>query len=56
MKKIGILTFYHDSCNYGGNFQAYATCRVMNELGYDAEQIPFIEKKIYRKLEKIGYR
>lgn len=41
MKKIGILTFYHGSRNYGGNLQAYALCRYLRGLGYDAEQICF---------------
>ena len=41
LKKIGILTYYHNSTNYGGNLQAYALCRKLNQLGYDAEQICF---------------
>ena len=42
--KIGIITHYFNSKNYGGNFQAYALCRVLNELGYNAEQISFDRK------------
>ncbi|MCQ5140779.1 polysaccharide pyruvyl transferase family protein [Enterocloster bolteae] len=41
MKKVGILTHYYNSFNYGGVLQAYALCRVLNEMGYDAEQIQF---------------
>lgn len=39
MKKIGILTHYHDTVNYGGALQAYALCRVVEELGFCPEQI-----------------
>ena len=37
MKKIGIITHYCHSINYGGNLQAYALCKVLNNMGYDAE-------------------
>lgn len=36
---VGILTHFYNSDNYGGVLQAYALCRVLNEMGYDAEQI-----------------
>ncbi|MBQ6831769.1 MAG: polysaccharide pyruvyl transferase family protein [Oscillospiraceae bacterium] len=39
MKKIGIITHYYHSLNYGGTLQAYALCRVLNDMGYTAEQI-----------------
>ncbi len=38
-KKIGIITHYYNSLNYGGNFQAYALVKVLRKNGYDAEQI-----------------
>ncbi len=41
MKKIGIITHYYKSKNYGGNLQAYALCQVLSKNGYDAEQISF---------------
>lgn len=41
MKKIGIITHYCHSINYGGNLQAYALCKVLNNMGYDAEQISY---------------
>ena len=41
MKKIGILTHYYKSKNYGGNLQAYALCEYLNNNGYTAEQICF---------------
>ncbi len=41
MKKIGIITHYYNSHNYGGLLQAYALCRILDEYGYDAEQISY---------------
>lgn len=59
MKRIGIVTHYYKSINYGGNLQAYALCKVLQSLGYNAEQIqtPIASpstrqqkiKKIFRK-------
>lgn len=40
-KKIGILTMYATSKNYGGNLQAYALVEVLRKLGQDAEQIDY---------------
>lgn len=42
MKKVGILTHYHDSNNYGGVLQAYALCCVLRELGAEAEQVRYV--------------
>lgn len=39
--KIGIITHYYKSTNYGGNLQAYALCRILGEHGYMAEQIAY---------------
>lgn len=47
MKKIGIITHYHKSLNYGGNLQAYALCRYLIKCGVNAEQIS------YNKSQKI---
>lgn len=39
-KKIGILTHYFGSTNYGGNLQAYAFCRILIEkFDMSAEQV-----------------
>ncbi len=43
--RIGIITHYYKSENYGGNLQAYALCRYLNEMGYDAEQISYDIRK-----------
>lgn len=37
--KIGILTHYYKSPNYGGNLQAYALAEYLNSIGLDAEQV-----------------
>lgn len=39
--RIGITTFYYHTYNYGANLQAFALCKVVNDLGYNAEQICF---------------
>lgn len=45
MKRVGIITHYYDSLNYGGNLQAYALTQFLIEHGYAAEQISFVFKK-----------
>lgn len=45
MKKIGILTLYYKNYNYGGLLQAYALRQVVENLGYDCEQISFVRNK-----------
>lgn len=37
--KIGIITHYYKSGNYGGTLQAYALCKQLEKMGYEAEQI-----------------
>ncbi len=37
--KIGIITYYYQSLNYGGNLQAYALPKVINKYGLSSEQI-----------------
>lgn len=61
MKKIGILTHYYGSNNYGGLLQAYALCKKLSNLGYDAEQICFksnqmINDEIIQKKASKGFR
>lgn len=41
--KAAIITHYHNSNNYGGNLQAYALCRVLHNLGAEAEQLDFVK-------------
>lgn len=42
MKKIGIVTHYYASTNYGGNLQAYALCQAIRGLDFDAKQISLV--------------
>lgn len=52
-KKIGIVTHYYKSYNYGGNLQAYALCEFLNQNNYDAEQIAFIRyESVITKIKK----
>lgn len=39
--KVGIVSLYHGSQNYGGVLQAYALTRVVNDMGYHAYQIDY---------------
>lgn len=41
MKKVGILTLYYKTYNFGAQLQAYALQRVIERLGYQCEQIRF---------------
>lgn len=38
---IGIITHYYNSENYGGNLQAYALVKCLQQHGYYAEQLSF---------------
>lgn len=37
--RIGILTHYYNSTNYGGSLQAYALCKTLEQMGHQAHQI-----------------
>ena len=39
--KIGILTHYYKSLNYGGVLQAYALAAFLRKQGYEAEQVSY---------------
>ncbi len=70
--KIGILTHFHKSTNYGGVLQAYALCKHLNDRGHSARQIlythratkvsdaPMTAKEIFAKvvsrMNKIVYK
>ena len=55
-KRIGIITRYYKSINYGGNLQAYALCQFLNKNGYNAEQICFSEKTKDKSIKKTFLR
>ena len=40
-KRVGIITMYYQSKNYGGILQSYALLHVINKLGYHAELISY---------------
>lgn len=40
--KIGILTHYEGTMNYGGALQAYALTKYLQHEGYDAEQVRYL--------------
>ncbi len=44
-KKIGIITV-HRNVNYGANLQAFASCKYINNSGFDAEIIDYYPKEI----------
>lgn len=41
MKKIGLLSLYYKTYNYGAQLQAYALQKAISQMGYDCEQIQF---------------
>lgn len=41
-RKIGVITHYYKSKNYGGLLQAYAVCRCLRGMGYETEQICYL--------------
>lgn len=41
MRRIGIVTLFHGSLNYGAVLQACAMCRVLEKMGFAPEQIRF---------------
>lgn len=52
--KIGIMTMYYRSQNYGGLLQAYALQKAIESLGYNAEQIcyyPSYKRSIFFRIK-----
>lgn len=47
--KIGITTLYTGSTNYGGVLQAYAMCKALENLGFEAYQILYKKDPISAK-------
>lgn len=41
MKKVGILTLYYKTYNFGAQLQAYSLQRIIEKLGYECEQIRY---------------
>lgn len=62
-KKIGILTMFYKSRNYGAVLQSYALYKILDNNGFHVEQICYDEKyeysflrRIYRPFERITNR
>ena len=53
MKKVGIITF-HNALNYGATLQAYALCRFLNDNGYEAEVLNYVNPKMQKEI-KVWY-
>lgn len=54
MTKVGIITHYYGSSNYGGVLQAYALCNFINSIGFEAEQICYNKKDTVTFRRRIG--
>lgn len=54
--KISVIT-YHRVYNYGAALQAYATEKALNNLGYEAELVDYIPKKVknYGSVAQVFY-
>ncbi|MBD5281033.1 MAG: polysaccharide pyruvyl transferase family protein [Bacteroides sp.] len=50
--KISLITFHH-SLNYGANVQTYATCKILENLGYEVEVIDLRIKEHYSFIQKL---
>lgn len=46
--RIGIITHYYKSTNYGGNLQAYALCTYLKRKGCHVEQICYKPKSVLK--------
>ena len=46
MKKIGIITLYHNNRNYGGLLQAYALRQSIANLGYNCDIIDYTQNAV----------
>lgn len=44
--KIGIVSHYYQSLNYGGNLQAYALCKVLEKYHVEPEQICLPDRNV----------
>lgn len=60
MKRVGIITLYHNNSNYGGILQAYALNSAVCALGYDCRVIDYVQtpmrasEKLKRKMASEG--
>ena len=55
--KVGIVTMFYDSCNYGGILQAYALTKALGKMGVESEQIRYRLASAYpfkRRIKIVG--
>lgn len=62
MKRVGIMTLYHNNTNYGGMLQAYALCRTVESMGCSCRIIDYVQRplplaeKLRRRVAADGLR
>lgn len=63
IKKVGIITMFYNSSNYGGILQAYALVKMLDKYGIKAEQIRYnnfsafsIDRRLKSEVRRIIYR
>lgn len=63
IKKVGIITMFYNSSNYGGILQAYALVKILDQYGIKAEQIRYdnfsafsIDRRLKSEIRGIIYR
>lgn len=63
IKKVGIITMFYNSSNYGGILQAYALVKMLDKYGIKAEQIRYdnfsafsIDRRLKSEVRRITYR
>ena len=54
--KVGIITMFYDSANYGGILQSYAMVRVLQNHNIDAEQICYNTSSLLSLQQKLKRR
>lgn len=63
IKKVGIITMFYNSSNYGGILQAYALVKMLDKNGIKAEQIRYdnfsafsIDRRLKSEVRRMIYR
>lgn len=60
MRQVGIITLYHNNCNYGGALQAFALNQTVRDLGYRCRTIDYVptgmplKEKLVKKIRTDG--
>lgn len=51
--KVGIITMFYNSCNYGGILQAYALSKVVEKIGLKSEHICYELTSAYPQMRRL---